>query len=128
MKKSVLKVLSLVCALLMLSLAVVSCGGGNGGSGYAFKVGDVTLKIGMSADVVSKLGAPLNKNVTAACGGIPGEDIVYAFSGANMNCFGTEQDGNKLTITCYAPSNTPLTVHALCNGQEASQGLNLIGY
>ncbi len=81
MKRTVLKVFSLVFALLTLTLSVVACGGGNGGSGYAFKAGSATLQIGMSADVVQQLGTPQNKNVTAACGGIPGEDIVYTFNG-----------------------------------------------
>ena len=54
--------------------------------------------------------------------------IVYTFSGANINCFGTEKTGNILTITCYAPCKVPLTVTASLNGQEASQQLYLIGY
>ena len=56
------------------------------------------------------------------------DTIVYAFEGADINCFGTEKTGNALTITCFAPSNEPLVVHAFCNGQEASQELYLIGY
>jgi hypothetical protein len=54
--------------------------------------------------------------------------IVYAFSGADMSCFGTEKTENELTITCYAPSNTPLTVWAFCMGQEASQQTLLVGF
>lgn len=54
--------------------------------------------------------------------------IVYAFRGPDINCFGTEKDGNVLTITCYAPSQEPLTVIAACNGKEVSQELYLIGY
>ena len=56
------------------------------------------------------------------------DTIVYAFEGAYINCFGTEKTGNALTITCFAPSNEPLVVHAFCNGQEASQELYLIGF
>ena len=56
------------------------------------------------------------------------DTIVYAFEGADINCFGTEKTGNRLAITCYAPSDTPLTVHALCNGQEVSQDIYLIGF
>lgn len=54
--------------------------------------------------------------------------IVYGFEGANINCFGTEKNGNVLTITCYAPSDEPLVVHAFCNGEEAVQEVSLIGY
>lgn len=54
--------------------------------------------------------------------------IVYSFGGASLNCFDIVKDGNVLTITCYAPSNTPLTVYASCNGTEAVQSMNLIGY
>ena len=56
------------------------------------------------------------------------DDIVYAFSGADMSCFGTEKTENELTITCYAPSNTPLTIWAFCMGQEASQQTLLVGF
>lgn len=56
------------------------------------------------------------------------DTIVYAFEGADINCFGKEKTGNVLTITCFAPSNEPLVVHAFCNGQEASQELYLIGF
>ena len=82
MKRTVLKALSLTFALLLVTLAVVSCGGNEGGDGYVFRVDSLTLRIGVSADVVrTQLGEPLNKNVTAACGGIPGEDVVYTFEG-----------------------------------------------
>ena len=54
--------------------------------------------------------------------------IVYAFGGANINCFGTEKHGNAITITCYAPSNVPLMVIATCNGKEVSQETLLIGF
>lgn len=82
MKKVILKALSIIFATLLLTLAVASCGGNGGGDGYVFKVDSLTLQIGVSADVVrTQLGEPLNKNVTAACGGIPGEDIVYTYAG-----------------------------------------------
>lgn len=54
--------------------------------------------------------------------------ITYGFSGANMNCFTFTQNGNELTITCYAPSDTPLTVTALCKNYDASQSTYLVGF
>ncbi len=84
MKKAILRSLSLILASLMLVslLSLISCGGSNGGNGYVFKINSLTLQIGASADVVrTGLGEPLSKNVTAACGGIPGEDIVYTYAG-----------------------------------------------
>ena len=90
---------------------------------------------GAYVEFVTDLPHELRAYDTAVCeaayfvnGAKQSDAIVYAHSGANTNCFGTEQTGNRLTITCYAPSDTPLTVHALCNGQEVSQDIYLIGY
>lgn len=82
-------------------------------------------------DLPNKLRAYESTTVEAAYfvnGEKQNDAITYEFSGANLNCFGTEQNGNALTITCYAPSNEPLIVHALCNSEETSQELYLIGY
>ena len=82
-------------------------------------------------DLPDQIAAYSSVTVEAAFfdGGVKKEDeIVYAFSGADSNCFATEKDGNRLTITCYEPSNTPLTVWAFCNGQEASQETKLVGF
>lgn len=54
--------------------------------------------------------------------------ITYALSGASAKCFGTEIDGNYITITCYAPSDTPLTITATCNGQDVSEETMLVGF
>lgn len=56
------------------------------------------------------------------------DGITYAFTGASMNCFGFEQNGNALTITCYAPSDVPLKVWAMCNSMDATQDMMLIGF
>lgn len=56
------------------------------------------------------------------------EQITYTFSGAKENCYSAAIDGNVLTITCYGPCKTPLTVTAMCNGLSVSQDLYLIGY
>ena len=90
---------------------------------------------GADVEFVTDLPSELRAYASVTCeaayfvNGVKQSDaIVYAHSGANTNCFGTEQTGNRLTITCYAPSDTPLTVHALCNGQEVSQDIYLIGF
>ena len=56
------------------------------------------------------------------------DTIVYAFEGAPIGCYGTEQDGNKLTITCYAPADKPLAVYAFCNGKDMVRKVSLIGH
>ena len=57
-----------------------------------------------------------------------GDAITYSFARANVNCYGTEIDGNKLTVTCYGPSDAPLEVYASCNGKEMVRKVILIGY
>ena len=90
---------------------------------------------GAYVEFVTDLPSELRAYDSATCeaayfvNGVKQSDtIVYAFEGAYINCFGTEKTGNALTITCFAPSNEPLVVHAFCNGQEASQELYLIGF
>ena len=90
---------------------------------------------GAYVEFVTDLPSELRAYDSATCeaayfvNGVKQSDtIVYAFEGADINCFGTEKTGNALTITCFAPSNEPLVVHAFCNGQEASQELYLIGF
>lgn len=79
--KKITSILVFVLVAMLTVTTLVSCGG-NTSDGYTFKVGSTTLSIGANADVVSKLGNPLSSpHVTAACGGIPGEDIVYTFAG-----------------------------------------------
>lgn len=90
---------------------------------------------GAYVEFVTDLPSELRAYDSATCeaayfvNGVKQSDtIVYAFEGADINCFGKEKTGNVLTITCFAPSNEPLVVHAFCNGQEASQELYLIGF
>lgn len=82
-------------------------------------------------DLPSSIPAYSSVTVEAAyfVNGVKQSDpITYGFSGASMNCFGFTQEGNKLTITCYAPSNVPLTVTALCNNYDSSQSTYLVGF
>lgn len=90
---------------------------------------------GAYVEFVTDLPSELRAYDSATCeaayfvNGVKQSDtIVYAFEGADINCFGKEKTGNVLTVTCFAPSNEPLVVHAFCNGQEASQELYLIGF
>lgn len=83
------------------------------------------------SDLPEKISAYSSATIEAAYfidGAKQDDAIVYAFSGPDMSCFGTEKTENELTITCYAPSNTPLTVWAFCMGQEAFQQTLLVGF
>ena len=61
--------------------------------------------------------------------GVKQNDAVsYSFNWANGNIYGISVNGNELTITCYAPSDTPLVVTASCGGYSATQTISLIGY
>lgn len=84
MKKSLTKILTLTLAALTLlcALLTTACdGGAKENDGYTFKAGNVTLSIGASADVVAQLGTPTSFEESASCGGIPGTDKLYVFSG-----------------------------------------------
>jgi hypothetical protein len=83
------------------------------------------------SDLPEKISAYSSATIEAAyfIDGVKQDDaIVYAFSGPDMSCFGTEKTENELTITCYAPSDTPLTVWAFCMGKETSQQTLLVGF
>ena len=55
------------------------------------------------------------------------DEITYTLDGPEPYCYGYTREGNRLTITCYAPSNESLTVFASCNGLGYWQTTTLIG-
>lgn len=82
MKKTAKRIGSVALAVLMLLsvVSLVACGGSEQAA-YVFKAGAVTLQAGASAEAVAQLGTPLNYEESASCGGIPGTDKLYVFSG-----------------------------------------------
>lgn len=63
--------------------------------------------------------------VEAACGD---DAVSYSFSGPGSGYYETSVDGNALTIKCWQPSDTPLTVTALCGEQTISANIRLEGW
>ena len=63
-------------------------------------------------------------------GGVATADpVTFSFSGAEAGAYGVELvDINGVTITCYKPCDTPLTVTATCNGKSISADITLLGY
>lgn len=57
------------------------------------------------------------------------DTISYSYSGAKANCYGiTVNDDDSVTITCYKPSDTPLTVTASINGFTINAHIALLGF
>ena len=82
-------------------------------------------------DLPNRISAYDSVTVEAAyfADGVMQEDtIAYSLTGPDPHLYSFSREGNKLTITCYGPSNIPLTVWASCNGQETSQETFLVGY
>lgn len=127
MKKAILRSLSLILASLMLLslLTLISCGGGESGGGYVFRVGSLPLQIGTSDSVVNKLDEPLSKNVTAACGGIPGEDIVYTFNGYRIKTT-PGKDGNVICMIELTDDSVK-TPEGLTIGSTKDQVISVMG-
>ena len=73
----------IITVLLLFAMLFVlfACDGADGGKSYEFKSGGVTLKIGDADSVIDALGKPIATDESASCGGIPGVDVVYVFSG-----------------------------------------------
>ncbi|MBE6693953.1 MAG: hypothetical protein E7589_04245 [Ruminococcaceae bacterium] len=101
MKKTV-SIFALILALALTLSAFCGCDGGNSGKKtYTFDADGIMLKIGAPASVVNSLGTPIAKDESASCGGIPGVDEVYVFSGFKVYTT-PAKDGNvinKIEIT-----------------------------
>ena len=98
MKRSILKIASLVLVALMALSFFVACDKDNGGADsgiYAIKVGGVTVELGKKADdTLEALGAPLSKQPTGNCGG-RGESVEYRYSAFVMGVVDYE-DGDSI--------------------------------
>ena len=97
-----LKHLLLLTLVLCLCLPlVVACGGGDTKT-YSFRYGSATLTPGTPAkDALTALGEPLSFSESGSCGGIPGTDKVYRYTGFTVYTVpGTEGDTvNTIALT-----------------------------
>ncbi len=82
MNKTITRI-ALLLALLTLALSIAACGSSSSGGGYTFKTSSgAIIAIGDKADdAISALGTAISKNESPSCGGIPGNDCVYTYSG-----------------------------------------------
>ncbi len=94
MKHTVLRVLALALALLAAALPLVACGTEES---FAFKTpAGAEISIGDSDKVISDLGRYLSKDESASCGGIPGNDCVYAYNGFRVKTTPAKDGGSEI--------------------------------
>ena len=61
--------------------------------------------------------------------GEPVDDpVTFTFAGAAPNCYQATIDGNTVYLTCYKPSDIPLTVTASANGYTLEATIVLLGF
>lgn len=92
--KHLTHVLLLTLALCLCLPLFAACGGGSDTKTYSFRSGSATLTPGtLAKDALAALGAPLSFSESGSCGGIPGTDKVYRYTGFTVYTVpGTEGD------------------------------------
>lgn len=98
MKKPMMRMATLLVALLLLSLSValVSCESGSEETFVFTAPGGVNVSIGSDDVVIGELGEYLSKNESASCGGIPGNDCVYTYQGFRVKTTPAAGGGNEV--------------------------------
>ncbi len=119
MKNRTLRILATFLVLLCAVLPLFACGSEEGGSdGFAFKTpGGVKIAVGDSDKVIADLGEYLSKNESASCGGIPGNDCVYAYSGFRVKTTPTE-GGKNVICQIQLTDDSVETPEGLCIGMS----------
>lgn len=98
---------------------------------YAVSVARNVSGVHWSADPVERLSPYQTAVLTAVYteNGAETEDaVVWTYSGVDESAYTAEEDGNTVTITCWAGSVTPLQVTASCKGQSVSAEIALEGW
>ena len=86
MKNSVLRILSLLLAVLTLAVCAVACSGSSESKLYFQNADGVKISIGSDADsTVEQLGKWMSQNSSASCGGFAGMDYIYSYSGYRVS-------------------------------------------
>ncbi len=86
--KTTLRILSILLALLTLTLCLAACGskGGSDSDLVFVTPNKVTLAIGGPADkAVTALGNWISMNTSDSCGGFSGKDYLYTYHGFRMS-------------------------------------------
>ena len=111
-------------AILALALALVSClflvACDSGEEAFTFAApGGVKVAIGASAeDVIADLGTYLSLNESDSCGGIPGKDRVYTYTGFRVST--TPAEGGDIVCKIELTEDSLKTPEGLYIGMSAT--------
>ena len=123
-----LKHVLLLTLVLCLCLPLVAACGGGDAKTYSFRYGSATLTPGTPAkDALTALGEPLGFSESGSCGGIPGTDKVYRYTGFTVYTVpGTEGDTVN-TIALTIGSTRQDVTDALGIGEQSGDTLVYVG-
>ena len=112
------RTLSVILAVMMLSVCFVACDGKGNSSELAFKTTDgVTVSIGADADpVIVKLGTPGSVNSSESCGGFAGKDYVYTYKGFRVST--TPAEGGQMICKVELTDDSVKTPEGLYIGMS----------
>ena len=125
------RTLSVILAVLMLSVCFVACDGKSNASELTFKTADgVAVTIGAEADpVIEKLGTPGMVNSSESCGGFVGKDYVYTYMGFRVST--TPAEGGQMICKVELTDDSVKTPEGLYIGmsradvEEAMKGYSV---
>ena len=85
--KITFRILSVLLAVLLLSLCLAACGSKGASSELVFKTAaGVAVAVGAEADpIIEQLGTPGMVNSSESCGGFAGKDYVYTYMGFRVS-------------------------------------------
>ena len=89
----------LACIALLIATLLCGCQStptGDSAKGYTITIRGLELSIGQSLDIQGAYGVPVAYDESASCGGIPGNDYVYQYSGFTVKT--TPAEGGKNVI------------------------------
>lgn len=120
MKKIALRALTITVALLTLalSLSLLSCNTAETDAGFTFKTpAGAEISVGDPDTVIASLGAYISVNESASCGGIPGNDRVYLYSGFRVKT--TPAEGGDVICQIELMDDSLTTPEGLYIGMSA---------
>ena len=112
------RTLSVILAVLMLSVCFVACDGKSNASELTFKTADgVAVTIGAEADpIIKKLGTPGAVNSSESCGGFAGKDYVYSYVGFRVST--TPAEGGQIICKVELTDDSVKTPEGLYIGMS----------
>lgn len=116
-----------VLLMFLLTFFACACNGEEklGGKDYSFTAGGVTISIGDEATAVNSLGTPKNIQESASCGGIPGTDRNYLFSGFRV--YTTPAEKGDVICKIELVDDSVKTPEGIAVGVDCSAVLEAMG-